>query len=63
MEEKVRRLSKTQGSLAEAGAPGKAPAVIAPAPPVSGSTQDVNEQFLSLLDTDAAAKFKELEDI
>lgn len=60
MEEKVRRLTKTQGSLAEAA--GKAPAVIAPAPPVSGSTQDVNEQFLSLLDTDAAAKFKELEE-
>ena len=38
------------------------PAVLAPAPPVSGSTQDVNEQFLSLLDTDTAAKFKELEE-
>ena len=57
LEEKVRRLTKNQGSLPE-----KAPAVVAPAPPVSGSTQDVNEQFLSLLDTDAAAKFKELEE-
>ena len=26
------------------------------------SNQDVNEQFLSLLDTDTAAKFKELEE-
>jgi len=62
LEEKVRRLTKTQGSLPEMAAPVKAPAAIAPAPPVSGSAQDVNEQFLSLLDTDTAAKFKELEE-
>jgi len=62
LEEKVRRLTKTQGSLPEMTAPVIPPAVLAPAPPVSGSTQDVNEQFLSLLDTDTAAKFKELEE-
>ena len=62
LEEKVRRLTKTQGNLPDTTAPVKAPAVIAPAPPVSVSTQDVNEQFLSLLDTDTAGKFKELEE-
>ena len=59
LEEKVRRLTKAQGSLPEAAAPVKATTVVVPA---SGPTQDVNEQFLSLLDTDTAAKFKELEE-
>ena len=55
-------MTKTQGSVPEPAAPVKPPTVCAPVPPNSSSAQDVNEQFLGLLDTDTAAKFKELEE-
>ena len=55
-------MTKTQGSVPEPAAPVKPPTVCAPVPPSSSSAQDVNEQFLGLLDTDTAAKFKELEE-
>ena len=55
-------MTKTQGSVPEPAAPVKLPTVCAPVPPSSSSAQDVNEQFLGLLDTDTAAKFKELEE-
>ena len=55
-------MTKTQGSVPEPAAPVKPTTVCAPVPPSSSSAQDVNEQFLGLLDTDTAAKFKELEE-
>ena len=55
-------MTKTQGSVPEPAAPVNPPTVSAPVPPSSSSAQDVNEQFLGLLDTDTAAKFKELEE-
>ena len=53
---------RDRGSVPEPAAPVNPPTVSAPVPPSSSSAQDVNEQFLGLLDTDTAAKFKELEE-
>ena len=55
-------MTKTQGSVPEPAAPVNPPTISALVPPSSSSAQDVNEQFLGLLDTDTAAKFKELEE-
>ena len=64
LEEKVRRLTKSQGSTSETPAPLKTTTTPNPVStsPNNTTNQDVNEQFLSLLDTDTAAKFKELEE-
>merc|ERR1712013_169446 len=64
LEEKVRRLTWSQGSSSETPVPLKttSPNPVSTPPNNNTSNQDVNEQFLSLLDTDTAAKFKELEE-
>ena len=61
LQERLRRLSRNGGISSKTSVPGPAPTVISHISE-EPEAHDVNEQFLSLLDMDAAGKYKEMEE-